>query len=284
VTRNALADVGRRVVVATHRRSGTHLCIDLLRAQFPACRARKRWGEPFDALYLTLEGLVNPARHVTHAQAVARLRRAQRPLVKTHGLPGFAAWGPDHAPFIEELLSDADVICVVRDGRDVLCSLHRYMQVYDRRARCSLSDFLRQRDGQHSRVRDWAEHVLAWRAAPSAQLLHYEAICSDPRAALTRLGDLLGMTPGFATPLLPQPLRSPIESHRLRLFSRSPRATNVIGRRVGAAVRWREAFSAEDRAFFHAEAGDALVALGYEADGAWVRAPRAPTGAAPRRD
>jgi hypothetical protein len=283
MTRNSLADIGRRVVVATHRRSGTHLCIDLLRAQFPACCARKRWGEPFDVLYLTLEGLVNPARHVSHAQAEARLRRAQRPLVKTHGLPGFAAWGPSHAPFIEDLLSDADVICVVRDGRDVLRSLHRYMQVFDRRARCSLSEFLRQRDGEQSRVRAWAEHVLAWRAEPAVQLLHYEAICSDPRAALTRLGEMLGMTPGFVAPLLPQPLRSRIESHRLRLFSRSPRATNVIGRRAGAGVRWREAFSAEDRAFFQAEAGEALVALGYEADDAWVHAPHAPTDAMPQR-
>jgi hypothetical protein len=34
--------------------------------------------------------------------------------------------------------------------------------------------------------------------------------------------------------------------------------------------RWREAFTPEDRAFFHAEAGDLLLALGYETSDRWV--------------
>ena len=51
-----LAGVGRRVVLATHRRSGTHLTLDLLRRHFPACRARKWPFQGLDSLYLNLEG------------------------------------------------------------------------------------------------------------------------------------------------------------------------------------------------------------------------------------
>jgi len=269
--------IGRRIVLATHRRSGTHLSIDLLRRQFEACAARKRLGEPLDALYLNLERLMLASRGLSEEQALALLRRAPRPIVKTHALPGFEAWGATHARFVEDLLGHADVFSVVRDGRDVLCSLHRYLQAFDARARCTLSDFLRQRDGEVSRVRAWARHVLAWRATPGVRPLAYEEIRSDPCGVLKRLGDALGMQPRYVAPLLPRPLRTHLEAHLLRLFTRTPGATNILGARgAGAALRWREAFTRADREFFHAEAGEALVELGYERDDTWVRHGAAP--------
>src|SRR4051794_27731921 len=42
----------RPVVVASHPRSGTHLLIDLLRRQFPACASWKYPLERMDRLYL----------------------------------------------------------------------------------------------------------------------------------------------------------------------------------------------------------------------------------------
>ena len=45
------------IIVFSHRRSGTHLLIDLLRKQFKECQSWKYPGEPIDCLYLTMESL-----------------------------------------------------------------------------------------------------------------------------------------------------------------------------------------------------------------------------------
>lgn len=266
------AGVGRRIVLVTHRRSGTHLTIDLLRRQFAACDARKRLGEPLHALYLNLDLLLRERRPLSETRALALLRRAPRPIVKTHSLPGFETFRAHHADFVDALLGDADVYCVHRDGRDVMCSLHLYFQAFDPRARCSLSEFLRQQGDGMSRPRRWAEHVLRWRATPGVRTLAYESLLADPRAALTRLSRELALEARFDEPLLPPRLRNAWQARWLRLFSRRPPVTTVLsdpsGRRK--AQRWRKAFSVDDRRFFQREAGDALLALGYESCDAWT--------------
>jgi hypothetical protein len=47
-----------------------------------------------------------------------------------------------------------------------------------------------------------------------------------------------------------------------------PESTAIIN---GGRQDWHECFTPEDRAFFHREAGDLLVELGYESSDAWVR-------------
>ena len=270
-----LRGVGRRIVLVTHRRSGTHLTIDLLRRQFEACDAPKRLGEPLHALYLNLDLLLASRRPLREDRARALLRRARRPIVKTHALPGFERFRPAHADFVDALLDDADVYSVHRDGRDVMCSLHLYFQAFDPRARCDLADFLRQADEGMSRPRRWADHVLRWRAVPGVRSLAYETLVSDPRAALEGLGGELGLEPRFQEPLLPTRLRSAWQARWWRLASRRPPVTTVLSDPSGRRKprRWREAFTPEDRAFFQREAGEALVALGYETSDAWTGEP-----------
>jgi hypothetical protein len=260
-------------VLVTHRRSGTHLTIDLLRRQFEACDARKRLGEPLHALYLNLDLLLGERRPLSEPSARALLARARRPIVKTHALPGFASFRPDHAAFVDALIADADLYSVHRDGRDVMCSLHLYFQAFDARARCSLSEFLRQRDEGASRPRRWAEHVLRWRAEPGVRSLPYESLVTSPGPTLERLAGELGLVARMREPLLPPRLRGAWQARWLRLFSRRPPVTTVLSDPSGRRrpERWREAFTPEDRAFFHAEAGDALVELGYERSDGWTR-------------
>lgn len=256
-------------MLVTHRRSGTHLTIDLLRRQFEAFDAPKRRGESLDTLYLSLDLLTFKRRRLSEEQALARLRRARRPIVKTHELPGFDALRPRHAAFVDALLADADLYAVQRDGRDVLCSLHRYMQAYNPRTRCPLAEFMRQEQDGMSRPRYWAHHVRAWRGVPGVRWLAYEEIVAQPGAVLERLARELGLAPRRVEPLLPRPLRSRWQGRAVRLFSRRPAATTILGA-TGARSDWRTDLHAEDRAFFQRESGDLLVELGYEDSDAWV--------------
>jgi hypothetical protein len=261
------ARIGRRLVVATHRRSGTHLTLDLLRRQLPECRARKRLGEGLDALYLNLDRLDLARRPLSEDAALELLRRAPRPLVKTHRLPEHRRAAEAGCGFRARLLADADVYAVVRDGRDVLCSLHAYVRSYDRRAPASLSEFLRQERDGVSRVAAWAREVRETLAEPGIRVLRYEEIVSEPRAVLERLARELGVQPLYAEPLLPRPLHSRWGS-RLGRLARNPEATTVPG--AGGVADWHAAFSRADRAFFHCEAGALLLELGYESSDAWI--------------
>lgn len=253
--------------LATHRRSGTHLSIDLLRRHFSACRARKRWLEGLDSLYLNLDS-VNPPLRLPLDRALARLARAPRPIVKTHADPDFEDFAAPGRAFAHALLADADVIAVHRDVRDVLASYHHYARSYDSSAARSLSQFIHEKPCGVSRPRAWALQVRRWREA-GAHSIGYEEIVGDPAPTLERLAGLLDLPVEGTLPLLPPPLGGRWHARWLVAFSRDPEATTVPGA-AGRPQRWREVLSVSDRAFIQQEAGELLIELGYEDSDAWV--------------
>jgi len=263
--------IGRRIVVGTHRRSGTHLAIDLLRRHFPACRARKRLGEGAETLFLTLEQLGPHPHPIGAARALEILRRAERPIVKTHALAHHRAGGGDAPELARALFADADLLTVVRDGRDVLTSLHVYRRSFDRTTPASFSAFLREaRDGL-TPARRWATDVRRDLAVEGVNRLRFEDLVGDTRAVLRDLGRRLGMEPLCVEPLLPRPVRGRWGSRVRRLFARAPEATTVPAGALRTPRRdWRDVFTPDDRALFQREAGDLLVELGYEPSDAWV--------------
>jgi len=266
-----LEGVGRRIVIATHRRSGTHLAIDLLRRHFAACQARKLPGEGLDTLYLNLDRLGARRRPIDETRAEALLRRAERPIVKTHELPRHASGRGAHRLFCAAVLAEADLYVVHRDGRDVLCSLFVYTRGHDRSAPDTVSGFLRQRIDGRSRVRRWAKDVRACLAVPGARPISYEFLVRDPAGAVARFAEELDLVPLPVAPALPRPVRSRWASRLGRVVSIRPEGTGIPGGRWGRRPPdWRRAFDASDRRFFHDEAGDLLIELGYEDSAAWV--------------
>lgn len=273
-------NIGRRLFIATHRRSGTHLTIDLLRKQFIEFRSWKRLGERADRLYLTLEhlarvglmGVNQTKRALTIDQAIDILQRPRRPIVKTHSRPEFADWTEELRGFVDRLLDDADIIYVYRDARSVMESLHLYMQFFHEDARCPLGEFIRQEIDGVSHVQAWAEHVRQWLAVPGVIPLRFEDVIRDTRTQLARLGDVLHSEPLYVEPLLPRRLRSVWESRWLRFTSRRPEPSTILGdgynRRT--KINWREALTRADREFFHEHAGEMLIRLGYEPSDDWV--------------
>lgn len=258
-----LASIGRRVVIATHRRSGTHLAIDLLRRQFDACASTKRLGERSDALYLNLDIV---GGELTEDEAADRLRRAPRPIVKTHALLELLASDGPRRAFAEQVLADADLLCVHRDGRDVLCSLHLYMQAYDPGARVPIGEFIRQEIDGRSRVAHWAEQVRGLLALPGAHAFAYRDFVDAPRETLDRLAAVLDLEPLYVEPLLPRAQTSRWQALAARFWTR-PERTSIPGDPSGRArpLRWREAFSAEDHTFLSEQAEGLLGELGYDA-------------------
>ena len=145
---------GRPVVVSSHQRSGTHLLIDLLRRQFAELSA---WKLPFNnnsRLYYTYGQLIRDE------WSSKKVRGTQYPIVKIHDdiqcvLSGVNDEYPKSAKEVARWLNDTGLLFlhVVRDGRDVFPSFHRMRKGTHSDADCSLSEFIRQRDMDMSRVR-----------------------------------------------------------------------------------------------------------------------------------
>lgn len=261
------------VVVASHPRSGTHLLMDVLRRQFEACRAWKWPGERLDRLYCSIDEL-NASRGRLDEQTAHRiLERTRRPLVKTHAWPGYQdPFLSMHHDGLDDAWTDwlderGTVFYVYRDGRDVLCSYQLFRQKLDPDAEGPIGAFLRQTENGSTRVRRWARHVRRWHDTSGVHMVQFERLLGQPETIIDELGNVLGLDPEWRDPLLPRPFRSIWESRWARLAQMRPESTAIIN---GDKKDWPECFTADDRAFFHEEAGDLLIDLGYESSEEWV--------------
>ena len=267
----------RPIVILSHRRSGTHLTIDLIRKQFEGSTPPMRPFASLTTLYLSMDKL-RPGHHapMPAEAAVDKLATAKHLVMKTHARPDADGRLPefeDNEPLIQAMIDHAFKINVVRDGRNVLSSQHLYEQGYNPDARLPTSDFLRTSFQGEPRPAFWAGHATSWKHTPDVLTVTFEDIIRSTDDVLTRIGEHLGIEPRRTRPLLP--MKQPI-SKLARAMNRAlarGETTAIEGRpsKGVAPVKWRAAWSAADRRHFDEHAGDTLIELGYEPDHSWAR-------------
>jgi hypothetical protein len=262
------------IIVATHPRSGTHLVIDLLRKQFKDCQSWKYLGETKNNLYLDIDPLLFSSRirkSEKAKQIFARqiLQRAKRPVIKTHCLKTHI---DKHSDWAKYLTQRSDIIYIVRDGRSVLCSLHRFVSGYDKKANCCFSEFIRQEQNGMSRCKKWANHVLKWIEIENVSIFQFEKVIKKTAPILDSIEKNLGLTRTHTYPLLPKSIQSRQESIWLSLTQTMPESTthmNFSKDQPAVGKHW-DVFSKDDYRFFYEETGDLLVQLGYESSNQWA--------------
>src|SRR5437764_9896505 len=89
----------RPIVVASHPRSGTHLCIDLLRLNFEPCRSRKAWFERADRLYFGLDAIAKADAEIVPTLFKQILGRVARPIVKSDAMRDLSHGGVQRCPW-----------------------------------------------------------------------------------------------------------------------------------------------------------------------------------------
>ncbi|UYV11319.1 MAG: sulfotransferase domain-containing protein [Phycisphaera sp.] len=270
------------VVVASHRRSGTHLMLDLLRRHFAACRPPFRFGvNPHRYLYFVLDRLRPSHPHHADVEACLRVMRTmEMPTLKTHNTPDFPDIPAENAKLCHEALSDGVVLYCVRDVRAVLASLQAFDASNNPKARVSLSNYIRQEVDGKSRPQIWAEHVLSWLDHdPAPNMIRFEDVMAEPKAMVEKLAGLLGKEPLLVDPVLPPKMR-----HRrqrwLAMVTGVPASTNIIGRkRAAELLDWRTGYTADDIEFLEEHTGDLMRRLGYLQGEDWsLSAQRHPSG------
>ena len=249
----ALDCVGTPILVASHRRSGTHLTLDLLRRNFPACRPRMLPLENPHFSYLNLDRF-EPSTTLpcTERESLRILSKSARPLLKTHAEPGFVDVAPERDVFVRALFEKSKTIYVHRDGQKVMCSMWTWRRVFDPAARVPFAVFILLSDERvRSRGRVGADHVRAWRDTPGVLMVEFDRIVRDAPALLAELGDFIGETPAIQDPPLPRSNTTRAQSYLSRLTG-NLESTNqhAAGDRP---PKPDEIFNDEDRAFFDAE-------------------------------
>jgi uncharacterized membrane protein YkvA (DUF1232 family) len=155
---------------------------------------------------------------------------------------------------IRRRFPQAKFVHVIRDGRDVACSLRqaRWMSLEKITGGADRSS----PEALEACIRYWAERVRFGRSLAGDPLYHeirYEDLLERPEETLRALTDFLGVA---WEPALLEADASAVAP------AGGPLKRSSLG-------RWRQELTAEEAAVIETHAGDLLVELGYARDAAW---------------
>lgn len=175
---------------------------------------------------------------------------------------------PINCQFVSEILGtfpNGRFIHIIRDGRDVACSLRTYGGAKLRNGKIETVEANNDIAGV---ARFWANEVslgMATRDHPHCLEVRYEALVADPAAELRRICDFLGEDYDPAL-LDPSGLdTSPVGAARFAWNKNAGDALDTT--RTG---RWKRDLDLSERRVFAYAAGALLIALGYANDDAWM--------------
>jgi hypothetical protein len=159
---------------------------------------------------------------------------------------------------------EARFIHMIRDGRDVVCSLRthpRFAWVDGKQVPTGIRRPIRE---CIARWRDDVRAGLRYRGDPRTVELRYEDVIAEPEPTLRKLFEFLGEPWDDAVLRFYE-----VEggSRDVRRFPQNPEATQPI--RPDAGGRWRRDLAPDEVGLFKQLAGSLLVELGYERDQNW---------------
>lgn len=164
---------------------------------------------------------------------------------------------------LTRLFPKSKMIHIIRDGRDVVCSL--------------LEMDWRGADGQklwytgsvEGAATYWRQVVEAGLAQANGQQqcksIHYESLISDPKKRMQKLVAWLGED--WDDAVLDAARRKGMVASEISESSSEQVSQALYSKSIG---RWRKDMSPGDRQVFHRVAGELLVNLGYAKNDAWV--------------
>ena len=183
------------------------------------------------------------------------------------GKPRWAEKSPRNIsdlPFIFRAFPNARVLHIIRDGRDVACSLrtHPRHKVVD--GELVPLNTWKPIDQCIQRWIDAIELARSYRSDPRWAEVRYEELVGHPREAMAAVLEFIGEPWDEAVLNYDQVHTA---SRDVRKFPQNPEATRQIS--DSSLDRWRRDLSDADKANFKSMAGKLLIELGYEADLDW---------------
>ena len=182
----------RFLIVASHRRSGTHWVIDSVLNNF----------EDVEYVYLTLERLLPyHNKHLSISKFRKHLNNKKIKIIKTHAGGDFAIFKkfPDIYDFIKnEVIPYSKIIHVTRDGKDILNSLFYYLKVIGI-TYPTFSEFIKSKNNfdniysEKNRVEFLKMHLDSWGKVENKLDLDYSELAVNYSGAISRISGFLSM-------------------------------------------------------------------------------------------
>lgn len=203
------------ILLVTHRRSGTHLTIDLLRNNFI------EYGKP----YISLNEIMKKNNSDYVNKFSKRIQSSPR-IFKSHSDINYYGFHqqPSIIELYKHLLNKAKIIYVVREPKDTLTSLYfHYLKYKPEYAAMSVNDFIFSVNEYHvesytgnlNRVEYWKYHVDGWANRSDILLLSFDDIISNYHQVVAKISNYLNLQP-----------REKILDVRLNQFSFVPEKNN----------------------------------------------------------
>jgi protein-tyrosine sulfotransferase len=169
-----------------------------------------------------------------------------------------------HLEYIFRSFPQSKFIHVLRDGRDVACSLRTHPR---HRVENGVLVPLNTWNPMEVCAARWRDDILAskpfWKE-PRFYVLRYEELVQNARETLEKLFQFVGES--WSDSLLQQEKTSSIFRDPLT-FPQNPEALKPIG--SDALGRWQRDMSADDKQCFKTITGELLVELGYASNNDW---------------
>lgn len=257
----------RPVILAGCSRSGTTLLRQILNAHSQLYigpeTAILRGNRKMDHLQRVTELPARTLRqHYRESPCLARFfEKVMIDLMHRHGKRLWGEKTPDnvlHLDRVFRFFPNARVIHIVRDGRDVACSLRTHPRYRWRNGEQVKTGIVNPWD---TCVAKWVRHTklgLARRNDPRCQMVRYEDLITRPQETAEALFDWLG---------LPMEART-LEEFQTDRFANHPLLSGPISQQ--AHGRWRADLPVEARDLFRGKAGDLLIELGYAESLHWI--------------
>lgn len=235
------------ILVASHRRSGTHWTIDSIRHNFPSVNNQ----------FITLERILpNHPSPMNLDEFNSYLdNKGEKAIIKTHLTPFEVEKMADYhvKKIIQSIFNRSKIVYVVRDGRDVLNSLFYYVSSFSKRKeKLTFTEFLQQnyeKKNKINRVEYWQLHVKSWLDQENnIFMLKYESLAQDFNNAVQQLESYLEIQ----------------KNKQIYKPELKRKGSSAVSPRKGVVGDYKQNFSEDDLAFFNHTAGDLLKYLGYE--------------------
>ncbi|MCK4889517.1 MAG: sulfotransferase domain-containing protein [Candidatus Aminicenantes bacterium] len=238
----------RYLIVASHRRSGTHLVIDSIFNNFSSVAHG----------YINLDRLLpESSQKLSVERFQKKIKSKKIRILKTHSFGDFSHFDKCKvaSDFLkEEIIPFSKVIYVSRDGRDVLNSLYYYM-IAKGVNYSSFSKFLRSRNSSDqvytdlSKVEFLREHKKSWIGVENTISVSYEDMCTDFIKTMSRIENFLGLEIVKAPEKITLKKYSKISRGVRRLFPSFFNSTAILPR-SGGSGGWEKNFSDEDFEYY----------------------------------
>jgi hypothetical protein len=180
------------IIIVSHRRSGTHIVIDLIMNNFI------NYNKP----YINLDSI--KGNHGNYGDLdffKSEINKRPR-LIKTHMNSNIFQYAINKKinNYIHSLLSESKIIYIYRNGKDVMGSLFYYMKQFDESVKkINFEDFIKMKNnfdsdtykGDLNRVEYWKFHINSWIDKKDILFLSFEELVNEYSGAVFKIAEYI---------------------------------------------------------------------------------------------